>query len=208
MNKNFISDYKVIFKTIFIICLLGLIFATLLSLTFEKSYPIIEKNRSEYKKNLLGQMLNNIDYDNDLIQTTIPIEPNNLLNIKETSLAYIAKENDIFKAVLIESVAPDGYRGEIQIITAINHNGEILNSRIVDHKETPGLGDYIDQKKSNWIENFNGMNLKLNNDSDWRVVKDQGTFDYKAGATITPRAVIKSVKNTLIFFNANKELFL
>jgi electron transport complex protein RnfG len=208
MNKNFISDYKVIFKTIFIICLLGLIFATLLSLTFEKSYPIIEKNRSEYKKNLLGQMLNNIDYDNDLIQTTIPIEPNNLLNIKETSLAYIAKENDIFKAVLIESVAPDGYSGEIQIITAINHNGEILNSRIVDHKETPGLGDYIDQKKSNWIENFNGMNLKLNNDSDWRVVKDQGTFDYKAGATITPRAVIKSVKNTLIFFNANKELFL
>lgn len=208
MNKNFISDYKVIFKTIFIICLLGLIFATLLSLTFEKSYPIIEKNRSEYKKNLLGQMLNNIDYDNDLIQTTIPIEPNNLLNIKETSLAYIAKENDIFKAVLIESVAPDGYSGEIQIITAINHNGEILNSRIVDHKETPGLGDYIDQKKSNWIENFNGMNLKLNNDSNWRVVKDQGTFDYKAGATITPRAVIKSVKNTLIFFNANKELFL
>lgn len=208
MNKNFISDYKVIFKTIFIICLLGLIFATLLSLTFEKSYPIIEKNRSEYKKNLLGQMLNNIDYDNDLIQTTIPIEPNNLLNIKETSLAYIAKKNDIFKAVLIESVAPDGYSGEIQIITAINHNGEILNSRIVDHKETPGLGDYIDQKKSNWIENFNGMNLKLNNDSDWRVVKDQGTFDYKAGATITPRAVIKSVKNTLIFFNANKELFL
>ena len=52
------------------------------------------------------------------------------------------------------------------------------------------------------------MNLKLNNDSYWRVVKDQGTFDYKAGATITPRAVIKSVKNTLIFFKANKELFL
>ena len=117
------------------------------------------------------------------------------------------KKNNILQAVLIESIAPDGYSGEINILTAIRSDGVIIGTRIIDHKETPGLGDYIDQKKSSWISNFNGMSLSNRTDPDWRVKKDQGTFDYKAGATITPRAVIKSVKNTLLFYKKNRELF-
>jgi electron transport complex protein RnfG len=119
----------------------------------------------------------------------------------------LAKKNNILQAVLIESIAPDGYSGEINILTAIRSDGEIIGTRIIDHKETPGLGDYIDQKKSSWISNFDGMSLNNRTDLDWRVKKDQGTFDYKAGATITPRAVIKSVKNTLLFYKENRELF-
>ena len=201
------SEYKTILKTISIISLLGLIFAISLSITFEKSNPIIEQNKIEFKTKLLNEVLNGLDYDNDLIGTYIRIKPNELLKNKTEKYAYLAKKNNILQAVLIESIAPDGYSGEINILTAIRSDGEIIGTRIIDHKETPGLGDYIDQKKSSWISNFNGMSLNNRTDPDWRVKKDQGTFDYKAGATITPRAVIKSVKNTLLFYKENRELF-
>ena len=201
------SEYKIILKTISIISLLGLIFAVSLSITFEKSNPLIEQNKIEFKTKLLNEILDGLDYDNDLINTYISIKPNELLKNKIETNAYLAKKNNILQAVLIESIAPDGYSGDINILTAINSNDEIIGSRIIDHKETPGLGDYIDQKKSTWIFNFNGMSLSSRTDPDWRVKKDQGTFDYKAGATITPRAVINSVKNTLLFYKENKELF-
>jgi len=201
------SEYKTILKTISIISLLGLIFAISLSITFEKSNPIIEQNKIEFKTKLLNEVLDGLDYDNDLIGTYIRIKPNELLKNKTEKYAYLAKKNNILQAVLIESIAPDGYSGEINILTAIRSDGEIIGTRIIDHKETPGLGDYIDQKKSSWISNFNGMSLNKRTDPDWRVKKDQGTFDYKAGATITPRAVIKSVKNTLLFYKENRELF-
>jgi len=201
------SEYKTILKTISIISLLGLIFAISLSITFEKSNPIIEQNKIEFKTKLLNEVLNGLDYDNDLIGTYIHIKPNELLKNKTEKYAYLAKKNNILQAVLIESIAPDGYSGEINILTAIRSDGEIIGTRIIDHKETPGLGDYIDQKKSSWISNFDGMSLNNRTDPDWRVKKDQGTFDYKAGATITPRAVIKSVKNTLLFYKENRELF-
>lgn len=201
------SEYKTILKTISIISLLGLIFAISLSITFEKSNPIIEQNKIEFKTKLLNEVLDGLDYDNDLIGTYIRIKPNELLKNKTEKYAYLAKKNNILQAVLIESIAPDGYSGEINILTAVRSDGEIIGTRIIDHKETPGLGDYIDQKKSSWISNFNGMSLNNRTDPDWRVKKDQGTFDYKAGATITPRAVIKSVKNTLLFYKENRELF-
>jgi len=201
------SEYKTILKTISIISLLGLIFAISLSITFEKSNPIIEQNKIEFKTKLLNEVLDGLDYDNDLIGTYIGIKPNELLKNKTEKYAYLAKKNNILQAVLIESIAPDGYSGEINILTAIRSDGEIIGTRIIDHKETPGLGDYIDQKKSSWISNFDGMSLNNRTDPDWRVKKDQGTFDYKAGATITPRAVIKSVKNTLLFYKENRELF-
>jgi electron transport complex protein RnfG len=201
------SEYKTILKTISIISLLGLIFAISLSITFEKSNPIIEQNKIEFKTKLLNEVLDDLDYDNNLIDTYIRIKPNELLKNKTEKYAYLAKKNNILQAVLIESIAPDGYSGEINILTAIRSDGEIIGTRIIDHKETPGLGDYIDQKKSSWISNFDGMSLNNRTDPDWRVKKDQGTFDYKAGATITPRAVIKSVKNTLLFYKENRELF-
>jgi electron transport complex protein RnfG len=202
------NNTKKIIKNTIVISLLGLIFSIFLSLTFNKSYPIIEKNKTDYKKNLLVQILGDTPYDNDLINSFITIEPNRLLNNKKGSNAYIAKNNNQTEAVIIETIAPDGYSGEISILTAISDDEKIISVRIIDHKETPGLGDYIDQNKSLWVNNFIGMNFNAKQDSSWRVKKDQGDFDFKAGATISPRAVINAVKNTLIFYQENKEKFI
>jgi len=89
-------------------------------------------------------------------------------------------------------------------LVAINDKAEILNARVIKHQETPGLGDYIDKEKTNWIDIFQLQSFAKTNEKKWAVIKDQGEFDYVSGATITPRAVINAVKNALKYFEENK----
>ena len=107
--------------------------------------------------------------------------------------------------MVLESVAPDGYSGKISLILAVKSNGELAGVRVIAHKETPGLGDYIDVAKSPWIKGFDGKSLDVYKDADWKVRKDGGKFDYMAGATITPRAVVKAVHKALIYFSENRD---
>jgi electron transport complex protein RnfG len=108
----------------------------------------------------------------------------------------------------MEAVAPDGYSGKIRFIIAIQHDGAISGVRVVKHKETPGLGDYIDAAKSSWIKNFDGISLDNTAERDWKVKKDGGKFDYMAGATITPRAVVKATHKAAQYFAQHRdELF-
>jgi len=106
---------------------------------------------------------------------------------------------------VLESVAPDGYSGRIWLILAVRASGELAGVRVVTHKETPGLGDYIELPKSPWIKGFDGKSRALYKDADWKVKKDGGQFDYMAGATITPRAVVKAVNKALLYFEQNRD---
>ena len=38
----------------------------------------------------------------------------------------------------------------------------------------------------------------------WAVRKDGGEFDQFVGATITPRAVVRAVRNALLYFQQNR----
>ena len=106
---------------------------------------------------------------------------------------------------MLQPVAPDGYSGKIFLIVAIRSNGEVSGVRVVAHHETPGLGDYIERTKSEWITGFDGQSLSSRRDDDWKVKKDGGQFDYMAGATISPRAVIKAVHKALQYFAQHRE---
>jgi len=106
----------------------------------------------------------------------------------------------------LPTVAPDGYSGDIKLIVGINLDGTIAGVRALSHKETPGLGDKVDLRKSNWILNFNGRSLLQPSIEQWAVKKDGGTFDQFTGATITPRAVVKSVKKALLFFQQQRDV--
>jgi electron transport complex protein RnfG len=91
---------------------------------------------------------------------------------------------------------------------ALQYDGTISGVRVVKHKETPGLGDYIDAAKSDWIKGFNGISLTNRQDKDWKVRKDGGQFDYMAGATVTPRAVVKAVHKAAQYYAQHRdELF-
>jgi RnfABCDGE-type electron transport complex G subunit len=112
------------------------------------------------------------------------------------STLYRARKAGQPVALVFESTAPDGYAGKIRLIVAVRANGEVA-VRVTQHKETPGLGDYVEVKDKNkarpWITQFTGLSLAQVSDREWKVKKDGGRFDYYAGATVTPRAVTKAV---------------
>jgi electron transport complex protein RnfG len=125
-------------------------------------------------------------------------------NAKQQTVRVIS-QNQQAQALVYQTTAPDGYSGAIQLLVGVNSDGSISGVRVVQHNETPGLGDKIETRKSDWIYQFNQQRLVADDDSRWAVKKDGGQFDAFTGATITPRAVIKAVKNVLIYHKANQQ---
>lgn len=146
--------------------------------------------------------------NNDLYHDCQVIAGNDYLGGDDEQMAYIARMDNMPVAVAITSAAPDGYNGKIKLIVALNVDGSVSGVRVLKHQETPGLGDKIETRKNDWIYGFNGKTVEAGNDLRWAVKKDGGMFDQFTGATITPRAVVKAVKNTALYFNKNKDSIL
>lgn len=150
-------------------------------------------------------------YNNNITQDCVDLS-SPLLSFpggnKTNQTAYIARKNTTPVAVAITSAAPDGYNGNIDFIVAINMDNSVSGVRVLKHQETPGLGDKVEIRKSDWVTKFNGKSILKDNDSRWAVTKDGGIFDQFTGATITPRAIVKAIKKTLVFFQENKNLLL
>jgi H+/Na+-translocating ferredoxin:NAD+ oxidoreductase subunit G len=181
--------------------------AILASVYFMTLDPI-RKTEEEAKLKLIAQIVPPDSFDNNIIQDTLSIPPNELLGTDEPTLAYRARFKGKPTAVVLSSIAPDGYGGKITMILAVRTNGELAGVRVVANNETPGLGDYIELPKSPWIKGFDGKSLAVYKDADWKVKKDGGKFDYMAGATITPRAVVKAVHKALVYFGKNRDKLL
>jgi electron transport complex protein RnfG len=137
--------------------------------------------------------------DNDFLKDTVEIQRDG-----KPLTIYRARHGSELKAVLFK-VAERGYSGEISVLMAVDMEGRTLGVRILKHTETPGLGDKIEIRKDDWVLDFNGKSLGEPTPDKWGVRKDNGVFDQFAGATITPRAVVKAVKGGLEFFAARKQ---
>ncbi|MGL5006546.1 MAG: electron transport complex subunit RsxG [Plesiomonas sp.] len=149
--------------------------------------------------NLINQVLPPELYDNDPLKECVLVTNPTLLGTTAPHKAYLARKNGQPVAMAIESTAPNGYSGAIKLIVGATLSGKSLGVRVLEHHETPGLGDKIELRISDWILSFKDKVLKSDTDSRWAVRKDGGMFDQFTGATITPRAVVGSVKNTLIY---------
>jgi Na+-translocating ferredoxin:NAD+ oxidoreductase subunit G len=181
----------------------------ILAATYFSTREPIAKSEREAKLKLIEQVLPASLHDNDLLKDAVKIEAGGELGNRDETMAYRARLNGTTSALVLEATAPDGYSGDIKLLVAIRADGELAGVRVLAHKETPGLGDYIDIGRSDWIKkNFDGQSLAKTPDEGWKVKKDGGRFDYMAGATITPRALVKAVRNTLHYFAAHRdELF-
>jgi Na+-translocating ferredoxin:NAD+ oxidoreductase subunit G len=182
-----------------------LVGTALLAFTFQQTLAPITKSEEEEKLNLITQLLPPALFDNNVVRDMLTLKADALLGTSDDSLVYRARLKGKPSAVVLEAIAPDGYSGKIFLLVAIKANGEVAGVRVVSHHETPGLGDYIDLAKSPWIKNFDGKSHAQYKDADWKVKKDGGQFDYMAGATITPRAVVKAVHKALQYFEANRD---
>ncbi|MDC5821104.1 electron transport complex subunit RsxG [Vibrio europaeus] len=156
---------------------------------------------------VLNQVIPHEMHDNDLYQACTLVS-DAALGTDSAMPVYMATINNEPSALAIEAIAPDGYNGAIKIIVGIQQDGTIIGTRVLSHQETPGLGDKIDLRITDWILGFAGKTVSEDNLSDWKVRKDGGQFDQFTGATITPRAVVKAVKNTVEYVNTHREQIL
>ena len=140
--------------------------------------------------------------DNDFLKDTIDLPQGD-----KTLTVYRARQQGQVKAALFK-VAERGYAGEIQVLMAVDRDGKTLGVRVLKHSETPGLGDKIEVKKDPWVHGFEGKTLGDPPIEKWGVKKDGGVFDQFAGATITPRAVVKAVKGGMRFFDEHRKAIL
>lgn len=178
--------------------------AGLLSGAYTLTRPTIELSEQAEKLALVSQTLAPGSFDNDLIRDARPLPVDAQLGLKRPGQAFVARKQGIANAVVLEAIAPDGYAGEIRLLIGIQADGRVAGVRVTAHKETPGLGDYIEIARNAWINQFIGKSLTVPAETAWKVRKDGGAFDYLAGATITPRAVVKAVKKALQYFEAHK----
>lgn len=183
----------------------ALLGTAVLAFTYNLTHERIHQTEEAEKLKLITQVLPPALFDNNIMQDTLSIPADKQLGTTDTTTAYRARLKGEPSAVVLESIAPDGYSGNIYLIVGILANGEVAGVRVVSHKETPGLGDYIELPKSPWIQGFDGKSRTNYSDADWHVKKDGGKFDYMAGATITPRAVVKAVNKTLQYYAENRE---
>ena len=100
-----------------------------------------------------------------------------LLNLREAKNIHIARKDGAIVGYIIPATAPDGYSGDINLITGILADGTIAGVRVLSHNETPGLGDKIDYNKSQWVDSFIGKSLLNPSINRWKVKKDKGEFD-------------------------------
>lgn len=191
-----------------ILALFAVAGTSLVALTHEATDERIAANQRAATLATLHELVPEERYDNDPVADTITVTDRQALGSREPLTVYRARRDGEPVAAVLTAVAPDGYGGPIRLLVAINHDGTLAGVRVVNHSETPGLGDAIEAERSDWIHDFAGRSLGNPPLEDWRVEKDGGAFDQFTGATITPRAVVAAVRRALQHYEEHRrELF-
>jgi electron transport complex protein RnfG len=179
---------------------------TLVALTEYSASSAIAENERQLLLRNLHALLPPDQLDNDIAADTLELPAAKLLGTHSVSLAYRARRAGAPVAVVFNCIAPDGYNGEIHLLVGVYVDGSLAGVRVVTHVETPGLGDAIEVRKSDWILGFDGKSLTNPDAEGWHVKRDGGVFDQFTGATITPRAVVKAVHNALLYYQRHADM--
>ena len=188
-----------------ILAVIAAVCTSLVALTYSGTKDRIVANEQAWLEQSLKPALAGVDYDNNLIETTLTIALPHELPGNEPVLVYRALFNNEPVAALFVVTALDGFSGSIKLLIGIEAEGTATAVRVLKHHETPGLGDFIDSTKSDWIDQFEDRSLSDPDRLLWALSRDGGEFDQVTGASITSRAVLKAIKETLIYFEANRE---
>jgi Na+-translocating ferredoxin:NAD+ oxidoreductase subunit G len=193
---------RISLRTAAIMLVFTIVFTALMAGAYHLTRPVIETTVLDAKRRLIAEVLPATAYDNDLLADSIELPATPRLGLTEPTRVYRARRGGEPAALVFEAAAPDGYSGRINLVLAVQADGRLAAVRVTRHKETPGLGDYIDPKKDKnkaqpWITQFNGRNFSDTPRERWRVKRDGGVFDQRAGATISARAVTQATGRAL-----------
>jgi len=182
----------------------GFIGATLVAVTEFGTHERILENERQALLRQLYEIVPKEQVDNDILAHPLTVNARDALG-QESSTIYVGEKGKQLSAMVFEATVPDGYSGPIRLLVGVDSNGVLLGTRVVAHKETPGLGDKVEKEKSDWILGFKGKSLTDPKLDRWKVKKDGGDFDQFTGATVTPRAVVNGVKAVLLYFDQQKD---
>ena len=177
----------------------------LVAVTYSGTKDIIAEAQRAALEASLNQLVPADRYDNRVVEDRIEITAPEWLGTDGPVAVYRARKNGQPVALFATPTAPDGYSGPIQLLVGVYADGSLAGVRVLGHKETPGLGDGIDEKRSPWILAFAGKSLDNPRPDAWKVKKDGGAFDQFTGATITPRAVVKATRTFLEYVKTQRE---
>ncbi|NEZ04201.1 RnfABCDGE type electron transport complex subunit G [Wenzhouxiangella sp. XN201] len=180
---------------------LGLAAAVLLAGLDQFTRERIADERQQRALAAVSAMLGEIGYDNDLLDDTARL---GIPDLAEPAVVYRARQDGKPVAVVMDVVTSAGYSGDIRLLIAADVDGTVLGVRVVEHRETPGLGDKIERRRSDWIEQFDGRSLVEPPAEDWAPDRRDGAFDTLTSATITSAAVVDAVKRALQAFESGK----
>ncbi len=179
--------------------------ALLLTGTFLLTREKIAESARRAEEKALLEIVPRERHDNSMLDDTIPVAAGAAgLGLREEKRIYLARRGERIVAVIIPVTARDGYTGDIDLIVGVNADGTVAGVRALAHRETPGLGDKVDIRKSDWVLGFNGRSLRNPPPAGWAVKKDRGVFDQFTGATITPRAVVAATRRALEYAANNR----
>lgn len=201
---------RISFSSAVVLVLFTLVFTGLMAATYQATKPILAASAAAEKLKLINEVLPPASYDNDLLADAVELPPIVELGTTDTGKLYRARRNGQPVALVLEAVAPDGYAGRVALVLAVTADGQLTAVRVTGHKETPGLGDYVDPKKDKnkaqpWIAQFNGRGHELARAGRWKVKKDGGEFAYRTGATISARAVTNASGKAVAWAAAHSE---
>ncbi|MCH8105132.1 MAG: electron transport complex subunit RsxG [Proteobacteria bacterium] len=196
------SSRQILISGLFL-CIFAVIGTTFVAVTEDSTREKIAENERRVLLRNLYALLPPAKLDNDIATDTLTVPASVLLGTESPSLVYRARLQGEPVALIFNSIALNGYSGRIHLLVGIYLDGSLAGVRVVKHAETPGLGDAIETQKSDWILDFDKRSLAGSRPGAWKVKRDGGVFDQFTGATITPRAVVEAVKNTLLYYQQN-----
>src|SRR5690606_7406394 len=201
-----ISSKGSAWKTLMLVGIVALAAAVLVAGSYELSHERIAANEREALLRNLYSVLDPSLRDRGLAPTQITATDTELLGTDApVDVFVVMNERGRPEAVIFVPTAPAGYNAPIRLLVGLSPDGVLTGVRVVSHRETPGLGDAIERRKSDWILQFDGKRLGDPPEALWAVDKDGGAFDSLTGATVTPRAIVRAVRNTLLYFERHRE---
>lgn len=191
-----------------ILAAVTLVTSAVLMLTHELTKEKIAQQKLQSTLNSLKRLMPSELIDNDVLAEALTIYEPERLGHRRPKQLYIGKKQGQLTVIAIPVVARNGYAGDIELLVGVKANGIVTDVAIINHKETPGLGDLIERRKSDWLQQFPDTSLKQPAEKNWKVKKDGGYFDQITAATITPRAVVTAIKKALLYQQAEQSKWL
>ena len=186
------------------LAVIAAICTSLVAITWQLTAERIEVNKREWLERSLQPALAGLFFDSSVTESMLMIPPPHELPGSGTAIIYRVYAGEKPVAALFVVSARDGYAGPIRLLIGIAMDGTVTGVRVLEHRETPGLGDKIETTKSDWVLQFDGLSLQDPEPARWALKGDGGDFDQLTGASVTPRAVVNAVRETLTYFGANR----